>query len=236
MVVWGNGFSGCDFRKATCTVLCRQTILQAKGLSDGRRFVIITANQTAPNRKGWCTQMAQTMRKITLISAVLSLAFAILQWRSKESIFLSLFITAGTICYHFGIRLLIGNVFDRLLANQVDYRKPWFQVSDREWTLYRHLRVKRWKHLMPTYESALFDPRIHTWEEILGAMCQAELIHECNIAVSFLPLLFSCWAGAFPVFLITSLLAAGYDLLFVLLQRYNRPRVVKILNKNRPVC
>ena len=59
-------------------------------------------------------------------------------------------------------------------------------------------------------------------------MCQAELVHEVNIAVSFVPILFSVWVGALPVFVITSILAAGYDLLFVILQRYNRPRVLRL--------
>ena len=59
-------------------------------------------------------------------------------------------------------------------------------------------------------------------------MCQAELVHEVNAAVSFVPLLFSVWVGAFPIFLITSIIAAGFDLLFAVIQRYNRPRVMRL--------
>ena len=81
---------------------------------------------------------------------------------------------------------------------------------------------------MPTYDSSLFDPTLHSWEEIAKAMCQAELVHEVNIAASFVPILLAVWVGALPVFVITSVLAAGYDLLFVMLQRYNRPRVLRL--------
>ena len=44
-------------------------------------------------------------------------------------------------------------------------------------------------------------------------------------------LLFSLLWGAFPVFLITSLLAAAFDSCFAVMQRYNRPRLVRILEK-----
>ena len=62
-------------------------------------------------------------------------------------------------------------------------------------------------------------------------MCGAELVHEVIILFSFLPLLFTIPFGAFPVFLITSLLAAMYDSIFVVAQRSNRPRLVRILQK-----
>ena len=60
-------------------------------------------------------------------------------------------------------------------------------------------------------------------------MCQAEIVHEVIVVLSFLPLLAAIPFGAFPVFLITSLLAAMYDLTFVIMQRYNRPRILKYL-------
>ena len=54
--------------------------------------------------------------------------------------------------------------------------------------MYKKLHVKKWKSKMPTYEPANFDLRIHTPEEIAGAMCQAELSHEVIVIFSFLPL------------------------------------------------
>jgi hypothetical protein len=86
---------------------------------------------------------------------------------------------------------------------------------------------------MPTYDSSLFDPALHTWDEIAQAMCQSELVHEWNALLSFLPLLAAIRFGAFWVFLITSLLSAGYDLLFVAMQRFNRPRVLRMIQKRK---
>ena len=49
------------------------------------------------------------------------------------------------------------------------------------------------------------------------------------IVFSFFPIIVSVWFGAIEVFISTSMVAALIDLIFVILQRYNRPRVIKIL-------
>ena len=59
-------------------------------------------------------------------------------------------------------------------------------------------------------------------------MCQAELVHETNILMSVLPLLAARWVGAFPAFLVTSVLGALFDLLLAVIQRYNRPRILRL--------
>ena len=149
----------------------------------------------------------------------------------KNGWFLTLLITFGTISYHFVMRLLVGFVIDRLLDNHVDYRRRWFQVSDAEQKFYKWLKVKQWKGKMGTYDPNSFDPKLHSWEEIASATCQAELVHEVIIALSFLPLLAAIVFGAFPAFAVTSVLAAGFDAIFVIMQRYNRPRIIKIIEK-----
>ena len=86
---------------------------------------------------------------------------------------------------------------------------------------------------MPSYEPELFDPQKHTWNEIAQAMCHAELVHETIILLSFVPILFANLFGALTVFLITSFLAAAFDMIFVIMQRYNRPRVVRLMVKEK---
>lgn len=58
---------------------------------------------------------------------------------------------------------------------------------------------------------------------------KAELI----VVLSFTSLLFAVPFGAFWVFLITAVLAALLDSTFVLLQRYNRPRMVRLMEKQK---
>lgn len=142
-------------------------------------------------------------------------------------------ITFCTGFYHFAMRLSVGWVFDRRMGNRADYTRRWYQPRRWELRLYERLGVKRWKDKLPSYDPSLFSPKVHTWDDIAQAMCQAELVHEVIVLLSFLPLLAAIPFGAFPVFFLTSLCAAGFDLLFVILQRYNRPRVVRIAQKRR---
>lgn len=129
------------------------------------------------------------------------------------------------------MRLMVGLAFHATMRNKADYRKRWYQVSKREMAVYEKLKVKQWKRRMPTYDPALFDPRLHTWEEIVQAMCQAELVHETIAVLSFLPILAGIWFGEYPVFIVTSVLSAACDIVFVIMQRYNRQRVTKLLNR-----
>lgn len=172
--------------------------------------------------------MAKGMKWITAISFVLCVVFTGLSL-AEQSWAISYAITFGTCFYHFTMRLLVGYVLDRTMQNKADYYKPWYQLQPFEHKLYRVLKVKKWKSNMPTYDPSCFDPKLHTWDEIAQAMCQAEIVHEVIILFSFLPLLAAIPFGSFPVFLITSILAAMFDLTFVIMQRYNRPRILRYL-------
>ena len=86
---------------------------------------------------------------------------------------------------------------------------------------------------MGTYDPDSFDPGIHTWEEIAQAICQAELVHETIIVLSFAPVLASCLFGELIVFVVTSGLAACFDAIFVIMQRYNRPRIRKLVEREK---
>ena len=144
---------------------------------------------------------------------------------------LSLAITAGTICYHFAMRLLVGLLYNLFMRNKADYRKAWYHLRPWESPLYKWLHIKEWKAKIPTYNPELFDPRKHSWDEIVQAMCQSELVHETIVVLSFLPILASMWFGSIGVFVITSVLAAGIDMIFVIVQRYNRPRIIQIIER-----
>ena len=147
--------------------------------------------------------------------------------------YLSLAITLGTASYHIAMRLLTALGFHTIMGNRANYGKRWYQVGEWEMALYDKLRVKRWKRRMPTYDPAQFDPRRHTWEEIAQAMCQAELVHETIAVLSFLPIAAGARFGAYPVFIVTSVLAAMFDMLFVIMQRYNRQRVMRLLKREK---
>ena len=176
--------------------------------------------------------MAKIMKLTACFTTIAALVCTTIYIISRSGLCFSLAITFWTMAYHFLMRLIVGHLFDGILHNTVDYRRKWFRQSRFENMLYSKLKVKRWKTRMPTYAPQNFDSRVHSWDEIAGAMCQAELVHEVIIVLSFLPIAVSVYFGAFWVFLVTSLLAACYDGLFVIMQRYNRPRVIKLINRS----
>ena len=177
--------------------------------------------------------MAKIVKGIAAFSLAATVILAISYKVTSSGILLPLAITSGTIAYHFVMRLMVGLAFHATMQNQADYRKRWYQVSKREMAVYEKLKVKQWKRRMPTYDPTLFDPQLHTWEEIVQAMCQAELVHETIAALSFLPIAAGVWFGEYPVFIVTSVLAAGCDALFVVMQRYNRRRIMKLVRRER---
>lgn len=177
--------------------------------------------------------MKKIIKNITIISFILTLLFSAVYFHTENGIILSFAITAGTTLYHFAMRLAVGFFYDRIMNNKADLSRWWYQPKGFEKRIYNWINVKNWKGIMPSYEPELFDPQKHTWNEIAQAMCQAELVHETIILLSFVPILFAKLFGALPVFLITSFLAAAFDMIFVIMQRYNRPRVIRIAEKKK---
>lgn len=177
--------------------------------------------------------MPKVMKSITIFSFIITIIMSVLFHCFNNDIYLTLAITFGTIFYHLGIRLIVGFFYNAAMKNRADYTKRWYQVRKWETKLYEFLRVKVWKSKMPTYSPAIFSAKEHTWNEIAQAMCQSELVHETNIILSFIPIIASKWFGSFYVFLITSICGAIFDLIFVIIQRYNRPRVIKMSLRKR---
>lgn len=173
------------------------------------------------------SEASKTMVSVTVIGFFAAAVFSAAYFATGEGLCETLAITFGTVFYHFGIRLLIGAIFNKTMNNKADYTKKMYQVRPWEHKLYKALKVKKWKNKMPTYIPESFSPEQHSWDEIAQTMCQSECVHITNVVLSFVPVFFSGVFGAFWVFLITSICAAVFDLIFVIIQRYNRDRVIK---------
>lgn len=142
-------------------------------------------------------------------------------------------ITSMTVCYHFTVRLFIGNIVDAVMRNEADWRKPWFRQRTFEEKLYKKLKVKRWKDRLPTIDENSFKLGKQPIERIIGATCQSEVIHELDVLASLAAILFAIPFGDLWVFLITSILGAAFDMIFVIMQRYNRPRLLKLAMRKK---
>ena len=168
---------------------------------------------------------------MTIISLTGLLASGAVYRFTQNRAFFSAAITFGTIFYHLGIRLAVGFLIDARYHNQMDYTKPWFWEKALERKLYRTLQVKKWKKWLPTFTPQEFDMKSRPMTQIVGATCQAEVVHEINMVLSFVPVVFSVWFGSLGVFLLTSCAAFLFDGIFVIMQRYNRPRLIRLLGK-----
>lgn len=171
--------------------------------------------------------MRKTMLRITGILGALFIGLLIFYLLAPAGWLLSLLITCGTFLYHFLMRLGVGY----LIPNRFTGRENWFRPKNWEPRLYEKLNIQAWKRHMPTYDPESFDLSRHSLNEVIGTMCKSEVVHEVIIPFSFLPLFAALPFGEFPVFLLTSLFAAFIDALFVILQRYNRPRLMELRDR-----
>ena len=171
------------------------------------------------------------MNVITVVTALTTAALAVTYHLVPHDWLLSAAITTGTTFYHFAMRLVVGSIVPPCIKKPKARR--WFTQKRFEPRMYAFLRVKQWKDHMPTYDPASFSLRHNSLERIVYNSCVSEAVHAVIVLFSFVPILFSLWWDALPVFLITSILAALFDSCFIIMQRYNRPRLLHILKKRK---
>ncbi len=176
--------------------------------------------------------MKKTMKRITVVLIVLSVISVLLNLYFKTDLFLILSITFCTALYHFAMRLFVGEVCNKFIEPNLNCNSKWFKEKKFEKKLYKFLKVKKWKKFAPTYSPESFSLESNSKEDIIRTMCGAEVVHEIIIVLSFLPLLVSVQLNSVAEFVITSVIAALVDSIFVIIQRFNRPRVIKLLKRS----
>lgn len=167
---------------------------------------------------------------IAIMIVISSICFIYNYVISNNAIILGIGITSFTILYHFAVRIIINNIAD-LFADRFKYTQKFFKERSYEKKLYQLLKVKDWKDKMPTFLPDTFSLENHSMEEIANTMCMSEVNHILNIIISISTILFSIVWGMFWVFFITAILASLFDSLFIIMQRYNRPRFVKLMER-----
>ena len=150
----------------------------------------------------------------------------------RNTIILWTGIVTFTIMYHFWVRIIMGNV-SKLFKKNINYNQWLFRERKFEKKLYELLRVKDWKGKALTYNPESFSLKEHSLEEIANTMAKSEEDHWINEAISLSTLLFAIPWGALWIFLISAIVAMIFDSQFIIIQRYNRPRVVKILEREK---
>ena len=135
-------------------------------------------------------------------------------------------IVAFMILYHFGMRILMGEV-NKLW--KISYKSAFFRPLKFEKRLYSLLRVRLWRDKVLTFRPDEFLMSKNTLDDIANTMAKVEIDHWTNEIISVSAVFFSLLWGAFPVFLVSSALAMLFDAQFIALQRFNRPHVVRLI-------
>ena len=122
-------------------------------------------------------------------------------------------------------------VVNFIMKNEANYENVWFREKRFEKKLYKLLRVHVWKKHIPTFNPDTFDINKRSLKEIVGATCQSEIVHEIIMLLCFLPVVLIPFLGGEAIILITSFLSMLIDSIFVIIQRYNRPKLIKVMSR-----
>lgn len=177
------------------------------------------------------------IKTTTAVCVCLTVVFAVMLLINGDGIWKTLVLTFGTASYHFCMRLIVGAVVNRAFEHGADYNNKWFREKNFERGMYKFLRVKEWKGNMPTYIPEDFSTNRTSLEGIVNNMCVAEVGHEIIGVLGFVTLLFSLFTDNvmlyFWVFFVTAFVSGLLDLMSVVIQRFNRPRVVKLIKMKK---
>ena len=139
-------------------------------------------------------------------------------------------IVSFMIMYHLWLRIIMGNVSKLFKPNPKNW---WFREKPFEKKLYKLLRVKKWKGKALTYNPEAFSLKTNSLDDVAMIMVKSELDHWINQIISLLSVLFSLIWGRFAIFLITAICAMLFDGQFIVIQRYNRPRIMKVIAREK---
>ena len=162
----------------------------------------------------------------------ITIGFAVLHCIFNKGWMLSAYITFLTISYHFSMRLIVGQLVNVIYRKrEFNLDSIGFHIYKFEEYLYRILKVKKWKTHMITARPEQFNLYGNSMEVLLHNMAQAEMVHRIIMVLSFAPIILTIPYGASMIFIATSVVASLIDLQFVMIQRCNRPRVLRILKR-----
>ena len=115
-------------------------------------------------------------------------------------------------------------------TNKKYYDCFWFKQFEFEKKLYKKINVKKLKEKIVSYDNSLFSSK-NDLLIIVRNMTQAEIVHEMIFLTSFIPLFLK---GFFPYTIFVGFLCFFFAIMhlpFIIVQRFNRPRVLKLINK-----
>lgn len=163
--------------------------------------------------------------------------------QNPESFEFVLYITANLAVFWLSVNIAVPWLVRFLVPQKYFNENRWlFRERDFESALYRKIKVSKWKDKLPDAGKLIHFQRDSLPEDIdeayinrfITECCIAELGHLSVGILGFTSLFFvflipgNTQLEHFGVFLLLSVLDLLIQLLFVIIQRYNRPRLIKL--------
>lgn len=169
--------------------------------------------------------------KMLILTCIFAVIAAVMYFFYETEWCFTLAIVASTTFYHLAIRLFVRWIVNVASKRRYNYNNAWFKEKKGERKFYKMIGVHGWKSKFPPYEPKDFDIK-NGVENIIQATCVTEIAHTIIIVLSYLPLVIAAiWGDVTDIiiFAVTSFVAGLVDFLIVVVQRYNRPRLIGAL-------
>ncbi len=151
-------------------------------------------------------------------------------WLLKGNRRAALLLTAEILAYHVIIRIIWGVITNHLPDSFFHPEKKIYCSYGWEKNIHKLLHVKKWKEHVPVFDIHQWDIRERGIDSVIAASCRAELDHATNILLGYVVLLpvFFLQRWAISAWLVAAIGASLFDGVFVTIQRFNRPRLMRL--------
>jgi hypothetical protein len=142
---------------------------------------------------------------------------------------------------HFGVGFLFIRLPENFRLRVFNNKKKFFIVSEKEIWFYKKIRLPKWKDKLPQYNKGFNKRNLPNeiskeyLELFINVTCQAEIVHYIIIPLGYFSVFFSLLTNNpeywFFIFILIATFIGICNIVFSLIQRYNRYRLEKLLFK-----
>jgi hypothetical protein len=173
------------------------------------------------------------MLLVFIFQIIVSYSCFVLHENIKMDWILIIGMIMGYTAIHFILMFITAPILFALFRMKYNYLHRWFAPKRFEEKLYQILKVKKWKNKIPTYDNAAYSLTKQNIPKAIQMTCHAEIVHEVISVLSYLPILLGLVIPKVGLFIVLSFVFSVIHLLFSIVQRYNRPRLVGLYERTK---
>ena len=174
---------------------------------------------------------------LALTMLVCIVVTALTAWIYHRNGFVLLFYVCavfGAISAHFVVMHVFAAVVFAVFNNKYKVGNFWFRPKRFEKRLYKFLCVRKWKSYLKAWDADAYSLELNDGHSVLMRLCHAEIVHEVIAIAGFLPMVISFYIPkTFWLFCVSSIIFCFIHIAFAVVQRYNRPRFLRIIEHRK---